>query len=74
VKRPVNLRVSPELLGRVDAEADRLGQTRTKFVERALESALSGVDSSTKSSAGKPSAPTRAPKDLPKIAPRHWAS
>lgn len=34
-------RLTQELIARVDAEADRLGQTRTKYVERALESALS---------------------------------
>jgi hypothetical protein len=75
VKRPINLRVSLELLGRVDVEADRLGQTRTKFVERALESALNGQGSGDTSSVSnprrsgsaketaptEPSAPSRAP-------------
>lgn len=41
-KRLVNMRVDTGLLGRVDAEAERLGQTRTLFVVRALESALGG--------------------------------
>jgi hypothetical protein len=39
-RRLINMRLPPELVGRADAEAKRLGQTRTKFVERALERAL----------------------------------
>jgi hypothetical protein len=38
----INLRLPADLLARVDAEAERLGQTRTKFIERALEAGLVG--------------------------------
>lgn len=39
----LDLRLDPDLKARVDAEADRLGQKVTTFVERALESALGGL-------------------------------
>ena len=40
-RKLVNLRLPEELLTRVDAAAQKAGQTRTKFVERALAEALS---------------------------------
>jgi hypothetical protein len=39
-RRRVDFRLPAELMDRVNAEADRLGQTRTKFVERALVASL----------------------------------
>lgn len=39
-RRRVDLRLESDLIARVDAEADRLGQTRTKYVERALQQKL----------------------------------
>lgn len=39
-KKAISLRLDEDLWARVVAEADRLGQKRTTFVERALESAL----------------------------------
>jgi predicted transcriptional regulator len=36
----IDIRVSEDLLRRVDERREELGQTRTKFIERALESAL----------------------------------
>lgn len=39
-RRLVNMRLPVDLLERVDSRAKELGQTRTMFVERALEAAL----------------------------------
>lgn len=39
-KKPLPLRIDADLLGRVDVRRKELGQTRTMFVERALEAAL----------------------------------
>jgi hypothetical protein len=36
----IDVRLPPDLLARVDAEAKKKGQTRTMFIERALESKL----------------------------------
>lgn len=44
MRRRVDFRLPVGLLARLDAEADRLGQTRTRFVERALERALGPVE------------------------------
>jgi hypothetical protein len=61
-RRRVDFRLDEELLARLDAEAERLGQTRTKYVERALESALGDVvGQSTNPPGGASPAPTRAP-------------
>jgi hypothetical protein len=60
----LELRITSELLARVDAEAERLGQTRTKFVERAVERALGpvvGGVSAGERLAGGGSAASRAP-------------
>jgi predicted DNA-binding protein len=65
----INLRLPADLLTRVDAEAERLGQTRTKFVERALEAALTGAhDSPAVASPGvsRSSAAKRNVKPIPK--------
>lgn len=58
-RRLINMRLPAELLARADAEAERLGQTRTKFVERALEKAL-----------GSPTGSVPSPKLLPPL-PRY---
>jgi hypothetical protein len=39
-RKPVGFRIDEDLLARVDAEAEVRGQSRTVFVERALEAAL----------------------------------
>lgn len=63
----VNLRLPPELVARVDERAGELGQTRTMFVERALESALGCSDaiaetgSVERASGPGRAAPSRAP-------------
>jgi hypothetical protein len=36
----IDIRVTEDLLARVDARCEELGQSRTKFIERALELAL----------------------------------
>jgi hypothetical protein len=70
-RRRVDLRLDENFLARVDAEAERLGQTRTKFIERALEKALgpppldpaAGLTVETRrgaASPAQPSAPSRA--------------
>lgn len=81
-RRRVDLRLPDELLDRLDAEAERLGQTRTKFVERALErvlgttgpnsARLTGEEDARSESSSSRSASARAPAEvpLPKIAPR----
>jgi hypothetical protein len=72
-RRRIDIRLPEDLLARVDAEAERLGQTRTKFLERALESAL-GASSPAGSSpvpamGSQPDpAPSRAPG--PRYAPK----
>lgn len=60
-RRRIDLRLDEDLLARLDAEAERLGQTRTKFIERALESAL-GPESQDAPGAGvvRPAASSRA--------------
>jgi hypothetical protein len=45
-RRRVDLRLDEELLARLDARCEELGQTRTKFIERALEKALSAGERS----------------------------
>lgn len=45
-RKPVAFRIDEELLKLVDAMAADLGQTRTVFVERALEKALAGSSES----------------------------
>ena len=40
MRSQVNLKVEPELLARIDAEAERLGQTRTMFILRGVEAGL----------------------------------
>lgn len=37
---PISLKLEPDLLTRLDAEAAHRGQTRTTFIERAIEDAL----------------------------------
>jgi hypothetical protein len=68
-------------MDRVSARANELGQTQTKFVERALEAALATDGGGGSPGVSKPvvPAPPRAPKpdtpaevQLPKIAKRKW--
>jgi Arc/MetJ family transcription regulator len=68
-RRRVDLRLDEELLARVDARAEELGQTRTKFVERALEKALGETGSAGSAAAAGTSAPSRAPVDVPGVKP-----
>lgn len=71
-KRPLALRIDEDLLVRVD-EA-RGDVSRTRFVERALESALAGDATGGRSGgsldqgATHPPASSRAPKKVPSIA------
>jgi predicted transcriptional regulator len=84
-RRRLDLRLPPELVERVDARAAELGQTRTKFVERALEAALGPQQGGKAREAEEPdvvkrgaSASPRAHEPehpevgLPKIAKRKW--
>lgn len=65
-RRAISLRLPAEMWAAVEARAEELGQTRTKFVERALEKALgagtkapeSGEPTEAKSSSASPRAPT----------------
>ena len=59
------MRLPEELLARVDERAGVLGQTRTMFVERALETAL-GADAHGAPRAAP--AQSRAPKQPPSLA------
>jgi hypothetical protein len=80
IRRRLDLRLPAELVERVDARAEELGQTRTKFVERALEAALATDGGGGSPGVSKPVVPTppRAPEpksaevELPKIAKRKW--
>lgn len=67
-RRRVDLRLDEGLMARVDARAEELGQTRTKFIERALEKALGTEDGAAMAPAPpvrdsvqfEPAAPSRA--------------
>jgi hypothetical protein len=80
MRRAVSFRLPAELMDRVSARANELGQTQTKFVERALEAALATDGGGGSPGVSKPVVPTppRAPEpksaevELPKIAKRKW--
>lgn len=43
-RRQQTLKLRPDLIGRWEAAAKRLGMTKTAFAERALEAALGGLE------------------------------
>src|SRR3954466_8458604 len=53
-RKRVDLLLPPDLIDRIATQAATLGQTRTKFIERAVEAALSD-DTQAASSAERPS-------------------
>lgn len=69
-RKPVTLKLPPDLIERVAVRAKRLGMTKTAFHERALEAALGGAGpKAPRVAAGRPVADPPAPPRAPVLDP-----